>query len=90
MEKLYQQSATNKHEEEINSDHEWQIGTTLKDFLHICPDSIFKLHYNIMGNFILTEDQFDLIRRVYDKNFKESDSTFVYQLFQNLLYIKNT
>ena len=89
MEKLDQQSATNQFEEEINNEHEGQIGTTLKDFLRTLPESIFSLHYNLMGRIILTEDQFDLIRRVYDKKFIECDSALVYQLFQNLLYIKN-
>ena len=90
MEKLDQQSATNLFEEETNIEHEGQIGTTLKDFLRTLPDSNFKLHYNLMGRIILTEEQFDLVRLIYDKNFNESDSALVYQLFQNLFYIKSS
>mmetsp|Transcript_5005 Transcript_5005/g.5899 ORF Transcript_5005/g.5899 Transcript_5005/m.5899 type:complete len:91 (-) Transcript_5005:60-332(-) len=89
MEKLDQQSATNLLEDETNNDHEGQIGTTLKDFLRTLPDSIFRLHYNLMGHIVLTEEQFDLVRKVYDKNFNEPDTALVYQLFQNFLYIRN-
>ena len=90
MEKLDQQSSNNQLEEEINNDHEGQIGTTLKDFLRTLPDSIFKLHYNLMGRIALTEDQFNLVRQVYDKNFNESDTSLVYQMFQNFVYIRNS
>ena len=90
MEKLDQQSSNNQFEEETNNDHEGQIGTTLKDFLRTLPDSIFKLHYNLMGRIVLTEDQFNLVRQVYDKNFNESDTSLVYQMFQNFVYIRNS
>ena len=90
MEKIDQQSTTNKFDDDINNDHEGQIGTTLKDFLRTLPDSIFKLHYNFMGRIVLTEDQFNLVRQVYDKNFNEPDTALVYQLFQNFLYIRSS
>lgn len=90
MEKLDQQSSNNHFEEEINNDHEGQIGTTLKDFIRTLPDSIFKLHYNLMGKIVLTEEQFTLVRQVYDKNFIESDTALVYQMFQNFLSIRNS
>lgn len=90
MEKIDQQSATNRSEEDSNNEHEGQIGTTLKDFLRTLSDDQFKLHYNLMGRIVLTKDQFDLVRQVYDKNFNESDSSLVYQLFQNFLYIRNS
>ena len=91
MEKVDQQSATNRSEDDVdNDDHEGQIGTTLKDFLRTLPDEQFKLHYNLLGRIVLTEEQFNLVRQVYDKNFNESDSHLVYQLFQNFLYIRNT
>jgi hypothetical protein len=90
MEKIDQQSTTNKFADDSNNDHEGQIGTTLKDFLRTLPDGIFKLHYNLMGRIVLTEDQFNLVRQVYDKNFNEPDTALVYQLFQNFLYIRSS
>ena len=90
MEKIDQQSATNGSDDDNISDHEGQIGTTLKDFLRTLPDNQFKLHYNLMGRIVLTEDQFNLVRQVYDKNFNESDSALVYQLFQNFLSIRGS
>jgi hypothetical protein len=90
MEKLDQQSAHNGSDDDYNSQHEGQIGTTLKDFLCKLPEDQFKLHYNIMGRIVLTEDQFDLVRQVYDKHFIEADTALVYQLFQNFLHIRNS
>ena len=89
MDKVDQQSSTNNsHDDEIN-DHEGQIGTTLKEYLNKLSDDNFKLHYKPMGEIVLTEEQYNLVRQVYDKNFDESESTLVYQLFQNFLYIRN-
>lgn len=91
MEKqIDQQSNNNGSDDDNNSEHEGQIGTTLKDFLRTLPDSQFRLHYNFMGRIVLTEEQFDLVRQVYDKNFNESDTALVYQLFQNFKYIRSS
>jgi len=91
MEKITDQQSTNsKSGHENNNDHEAQIGTTLKEFLRNLPEEQFQLHYDFMNRIVLTETQYDLVRQVYDKDFKESDSTFVYQLFQNFLYVRSS
>ena len=90
MEKGDQQSSTKKSYEDENNDHEGQIGTTLKEYLSKLSDEHFKLHYKPMGEIVLTEEQYNLVREVYDKNFDESESTLVYQLFQNFLHIRNS
>mmetsp|Transcript_18814 Transcript_18814/g.21015 ORF Transcript_18814/g.21015 Transcript_18814/m.21015 type:complete len:91 (+) Transcript_18814:29-301(+) len=90
MEKVDQQSSTNRSSEDENNDHEGQIGTTLKEYLSKLSDDSFKLHYKPMGEIVLTEEQYDLVREVYDENFDESDSTLVYQLFQNFLHIRSS
>lgn len=90
MEKIYQQSATNEDEEDMNSDHEGQIGTTLKEFLQTLPENTFVLHYNIMGRIVLTEEQYDIVTKFYDKEFNDKDSALIYQLFQNFLHIRSS
>ncbi len=89
MEKLDQQSSTEQSHEN-NNDHEGQIGTTLKEYLNKLSEENLKLHYKPMGEIVLTEEQYNLVREVYDENFDESDSTLVYQLFQNFLHIRNS
>lgn len=90
MEKIDQQSANNGSESDDNFEHEGQIGTTIKDILINVPEDQFVLHYNLMGRMVLTENQFNLVKQVYDKNFNETDSALVYQLFQNFLHIRNS
>ena len=90
MDKADLQSSTNKSQEDDDSDHEGQIGTTLKDYLRKLSDDNFIMHYKPMGEIVLTKKQYNLVREVYNKNFDEPDSAMVYQLFQNFLYIRNS
>ena len=44
----------------------------LKELARECSDDVFELHQNTLNKIILTEVQYNLVKKVYERSFMEN------------------
>ena len=54
----------------------------LKELARECSDEVFELHQNTLNKIILTEAQYNLVKKVYERSFIENkfsltDNSFI-------------
>ena len=79
MEKLNQQANQNDPAQNAADEQQTQF---LKELVKDLDDDIFELHQSTLNKIILTEAQFNLVKKVYERSFIEhkfslTDNSFI-------------